>query len=83
VLYVFHVLSAHTAQFTEPGWIYLSHHSGVGHLVGGGSYVALTSPDKTQLTIVIETIVSSVCYYFTILIYLFSHLVEGPSVAEW
>ncbi|XP_060570586.1 galactocerebrosidase-like isoform X2 [Ruditapes philippinarum] len=49
-------MTAHTAQFTEPGWIYLSHHSGVGHLVGGGSYVALTSPDKTQLTIVIETI---------------------------
>ncbi|XP_045189116.2 galactocerebrosidase-like isoform X2 [Mercenaria mercenaria] len=49
-------MTAHTTQFTEPGWIYLSHHSGVGHLVGGGSYVALTSPDKEHLTIVIETI---------------------------
>ena len=53
------VLLAHTTQFTKPGWTYLSHKSGVGHLVGGGSYVALTSPDKKQLTIILETIVST------------------------
>lgn len=49
-------ITAHTTQFTEPGWTYLSHHAGVGHLVGGGSYVALTSPRRDQLTIIVETI---------------------------
>jgi len=49
-------LAAHTTQFTEPGWMYLSHHSGVGHLVGGGSYVALTDLNS-HLTIIIETMV--------------------------
>ncbi|KAL4231148.1 hypothetical protein ACF0H5_008731 [Mactra antiquata] len=49
-------MTAHTTQFTEPGWLYLSHHSGVGHLTGGGSYVSLTNPDKTELTIILETI---------------------------
>jgi len=48
-------ITAHTTQFVEVGWNYLPHSHGVGHLDGGGSYVALTSPDRHQLTIVIET----------------------------
>ena len=54
------ILSAHTTQFAQPGWFYLSHKYGVGHLLGGGSYVTLTSPDRKDLTIIIETIVSEV-----------------------
>lgn len=43
--------TAHTTQFTEPGWFYLRT---VGHLEKGGSYVALT--DRLgNLTVVIET----------------------------
>ncbi|XP_075048571.1 galactocerebrosidase isoform X2 [Mixophyes fleayi] len=43
--------TAHTTQFTQPGWFYLRT---VGHLEKGGSYVALT--DRLgNLTIIIET----------------------------
>ncbi|KAI8492117.1 hypothetical protein Bbelb_300140 [Branchiostoma belcheri] len=42
--------TAHTTHFTAPGWTYLK---GVGHLDGGGSYVALTD-GKRSVTIVIE-----------------------------
>ncbi|XP_076461147.1 galactocerebrosidase-like isoform X1 [Babylonia areolata] len=48
-------LSAHTTQFTDIGWSYLRHGAGVGILEGGGSYVALVSPDGKDLTIIIET----------------------------
>ncbi|KAF5403006.1 galactocerebrosidase precursor [Paragonimus heterotremus] len=48
-------VTAHTTHFTQPGWTYLKHGTGVGHLPNGGSYVSLVSPDKSQLTIVIET----------------------------
>ncbi|XP_039993229.1 galactocerebrosidase isoform X2 [Xiphias gladius] len=44
-------ITAHTAQFTQPGWTYLQT---VGHLAQGGSYVALTD-GKGNLTVVIET----------------------------
>uniref|UniRef100_H2YEX4 Galactocerebrosidase n=1 Tax=Ciona savignyi TaxID=51511 RepID=H2YEX4_CIOSA len=44
-------VTSHTTQFTQPGWKYLQT---VGHLTGGGSYVALTD-QKGNLTIVIET----------------------------
>ncbi|CAG5119299.1 unnamed protein product [Candidula unifasciata] len=47
-------MSAHTTQFTEPGWKYLSHGHGVGMLNSGGSYVTIVSPDLQNLTIVLE-----------------------------
>ncbi|XP_018085878.1 galactocerebrosidase isoform X1 [Xenopus laevis] len=44
-------ITAHTTQFTQPGWYYLRT---VGHLDKGGSYVALT--DRLgNLTVIIET----------------------------
>lgn len=48
---------AHTTQFTNIGWIYLNHGSGVGMLNYGGSYVTLVSPDGNDFTIIIETMV--------------------------
>ncbi|KAF5894795.1 galactocerebrosidase isoform X1, partial [Clarias magur] len=52
-------ITAHTTQFTQPGWKYLQT---VGHLVYGGTYVALTD-QKGNLTVVIETMTHdhSVC----------------------
>lgn len=44
-------VTAHTTQFTRPGWYYLKT---VGHLEKGGSYVALTD-GLGNLTIIIET----------------------------
>uniref|UniRef100_A0ACB8G554 Uncharacterized protein n=1 Tax=Sphaerodactylus townsendi TaxID=933632 RepID=A0ACB8G554_9SAUR len=44
-------ITAHTTQFTQPGWHYLKVD---GRLEGGGSYVALTD-GKGNLTIIIET----------------------------
>ncbi|KAF7644497.1 hypothetical protein LDENG_00220960, partial [Lucifuga dentata] len=52
-------ITAHTTQFSQPGWSYLQT---VGHLTQGGSYVALTD-GKGNLTVVIETMTHthSVC----------------------
>nr|XP_005990152.2 PREDICTED: galactocerebrosidase isoform X2 [Latimeria chalumnae] len=52
-------ITAHTTQFTQPGWYYLKT---VGHLDQGGSYVALTDR-MGNLTIIIETMTHdhSVC----------------------
>ncbi|KAM4624714.1 galactocerebrosidase isoform 2-T2 [Polymixia lowei] len=52
-------ITAHTTQFTQPGWSYLQT---VGHLAQGGSYVALTDGEG-NLTVVIETMTHdhSVC----------------------
>ncbi|XP_073434328.1 galactocerebrosidase isoform X2 [Dendrobates tinctorius] len=52
-------ITAHTTQFTQPGWYYLRT---VGHLEKGGSYVALTDR-KGNITVVIETMTHdhSVC----------------------
>lgn len=47
--------AAHWGQFTESGWSFLQHGSGVGLLENGGSYVSLTNPTGEQLTIIIET----------------------------
>uniref|UniRef100_A0A8C4UWT1 Galactocerebrosidase n=1 Tax=Falco tinnunculus TaxID=100819 RepID=A0A8C4UWT1_FALTI len=44
-------ITAHTTQFTQPGWSYLQVD---GHLEGGGSFVALTD-GLGNLTIIIET----------------------------
>lgn len=44
-------VTAHTTQFTQPGWHYLKN---VGHLKKGGSNVALTD-GKGNLTIIVET----------------------------
>nr|XP_039272955.1 galactocerebrosidase-like [Styela clava] len=43
-------ITAHTTQFSRPGWMYLKT---VGHLEKGGSYVALSN--GKELTIVVET----------------------------
>uniref|UniRef100_A0A803T6H6 Galactocerebrosidase n=1 Tax=Anolis carolinensis TaxID=28377 RepID=A0A803T6H6_ANOCA len=45
-------ITAHTTQFTLPGWQYLQVD---GHLEGGGSFVALTD-GQGNLTIIIETL---------------------------
>lgn len=55
-----HLVTAHTCQFSAPGWHYLRHGYGVGLLDKGGSIVSLVSPDASQLTVVIETMVSVV-----------------------
>ncbi|ELK01117.1 galactocerebrosidase [Pteropus alecto] len=44
-------ITAHTTQFTQPGWYYLKT---VGHLEKGGSYAALTD-GLGNLTIIVET----------------------------
>ncbi|XP_066484268.1 galactocerebrosidase [Tiliqua scincoides] len=44
-------ITAHTTQFTQPGWHYLKVD---GHLKAGGSYVALTD-GRGNITIIIET----------------------------
>lgn len=48
-------ISAHTTQFSKIGYRYLQHGRGVGKLQYGGSYVTLTSKDRKNVTIVIET----------------------------
>jgi O-glycosyl hydrolase len=45
---------AHTTQFTRPGWRYVD--SAKGYLDGGGSYVALRSPDSRDYSLVAETV---------------------------
>lgn len=51
-------VSAHTTQFTKPGWIYLAHGSGTDHLPNGGSYVTLVPPGANEagdFSLIIET----------------------------
>ena len=53
----YYVTAAHHSQFTHPGWQYLQHWRGVGHLTGNGTYVSYTDPSRRHLTIVIQTMV--------------------------
>jgi O-glycosyl hydrolase len=46
--------TAHTTQFTQPGWRYVD--SAKGYLDGGGSYVALRAPDSGDYSLIVETI---------------------------
>lgn len=46
--------TAHTTQFAQPGWQYLDAASG--HLPVGGAYVTLRSPNKTDWSVVLNTI---------------------------
>lgn len=47
--------TAHTTQFTKPGWRYtFPGGTSEGHLRKGGTYVSLTDPTTRELTIVIE-----------------------------
>ncbi|KAL3863083.1 hypothetical protein ACJMK2_004859 [Sinanodonta woodiana] len=48
-------ITAHTTQFTSPGWTYLGKKQGVQFLPGGGSIVSLASQDRMDLTVIIET----------------------------
>jgi galactosylceramidase len=49
---------AHTTQFASPGWRYLGG-EGCGQLDGGGSYVALLSPNMQDYSVIIETMTAS------------------------
>lgn len=51
--------TAHTTQFTEIGWNYLMDANGVTELKEGGTIVALLSPNRKNMTIVIETMDTS------------------------
>ena len=50
--------TAHTTQFTQPGWTYLSVGGGAGKLPGGGSYVTLVPPSGAPagMTLVVESL---------------------------
>lgn len=54
---------AHWGQFTQVGWFFLQHGSGVGLLENGGSYVGLTDSNGQHLTMIIETMMrnNSLC----------------------
>jgi len=46
---------AHVTQFVEPGWFYLEGGAN-GYLKNGGSYTSLVSPDKQDVSVIIETV---------------------------
>lgn len=49
---------AHFTQFAEPGWIFLEGGAN-GYLDNGGSYVSLLSPNKKDVSIIVETVEST------------------------
>jgi galactosylceramidase len=63
-------IAAHTTQFTQPGWHYLSIGAGSGNLTSGGSYVTLVdnpdTPDKFAIVIQTMTYNHSICIRPTI-----------------
>jgi hypothetical protein len=50
-------VTAHTTQFTQPGWHYLDRASGyLGNNSGNGSYVTIKSPNSSDYSVIIETV---------------------------
>jgi hypothetical protein len=47
-------VTAHTTQFTQPGWQYLD--NACGYLKGSGSYVTLKAPTGSDYSMIVETI---------------------------
>ncbi len=47
-------VTAHTTQFTQPGWHYIT--SACGYLSGSGSYVTLKSINGSDYSVIIETV---------------------------
>ena len=45
---------AHVGQFTQPGWTFLEGNAN-GYMQTGGSYISLMSPDRQDVSIIIET----------------------------
>ncbi len=71
---------AHTTQFTKPGYHYLQHNYGAGHLDNGGSYVTFMDPDTEDFTIVIETMVITSSVYVLARLVFSCSLTITPSV---
>ena len=49
-------------QLSEVGWLLLAIGAGSGALDGGGYYYTLVSPDRSQLTLLISTLVRGVLF---------------------
>jgi hypothetical protein len=80
-------LSAHTTQFVQPGWRYLSVNSMGSGLIqssGGnksaGTWVALVPPSGSGITVVVETLVNDACIArdYEPVVITFSVLPGGP-----
>ncbi|MGA8290849.1 MAG: hypothetical protein WB950_19220 [Acidobacteriaceae bacterium] len=56
-------VTAHTTQFTKPGWKYLDGSSG--YLTQGGSYVTLKSTDGKNWSVILETVDAKVAQRVT------------------
>jgi galactosylceramidase len=55
--------TAHTTQFTEPGWQYLPVGAGAGNLPEGGTFVTIASPDLKEFSIILETLTGRCMYH--------------------
>jgi len=55
-------VTAHTTQFTQPGWQYLPQGEGAGLLAGGGTFVTIASRHFDHFTVVLETLRGQ-CFY--------------------